>query len=59
MTWIWSGDTLMDLSGYEALKMELRKISGEEYLFVEVGGFRTKNPAGWQSPWYVLQRRTK
>ena len=59
VTWIWSGDTLMDLSGYEALKMQLRKISGEEYLFIEVGGFGTKNPAGWQSPWYVLMRRTK
>jgi hypothetical protein len=59
VTWIWTGDTLMDLSSYQALKMKLRKIDGEDHLFVEVGGFKTKNPVDWQTKWYVLKRRTR
>ena len=59
VTWIWSGDTLMDLSSYQALKMKLRKIDGEDHLFIEVGGFKTKNPVDWQTLWYVLKRTTR
>ena len=55
-TRLWSGDTLMDLTRYEALKMKIMTINNEDYLFIEVGGFSTRNPAGWQSKWYVLKR---
>jgi len=54
--YIWSGDTLMDLGRYQALKMKVKKIDGEVHLFIEAGGFSTRNPVGWQSPWYVLKR---
>jgi Family of unknown function (DUF6288) len=56
-TVIWSGDILMDLSRYEALKMTPKTISGSDYLFVEVGGFSDKNPKGWKSPLCVLKRK--
>ena len=36
--WIWSGNTLMDLDRYQALKMTVRKIDGSDYLFIEAGG---------------------
>ncbi len=53
---IWSGDTLMDLDRYQALKMAVKKIGDDDYLFIEAGGFSTRNPVGWQSPWYVMKR---
>ncbi len=56
MTRLWSGDTLMDLPRYEALKMKIKEIDGDDYLFLEAGGFSTRNPVGWQSKWYVLKR---
>jgi hypothetical protein len=55
-TRLWSGDTLMDLTRYEALKMKTMTINNEDYLFIEVGGFSTRNPVGWQSKWYVMKR---
>ena len=55
-TWIWSGHTLMDLTRYEALKIELRERDGEEYLLVEVGGFKANHRSGWPSPWTVMKR---
>jgi hypothetical protein len=57
VTRLWSGDTLMDLSRYEALNMKIKEIDGEDYLFIEAGGFSTRNSVGWQSPWYVLKRK--
>ncbi|MHC4200441.1 MAG: DUF6288 domain-containing protein, partial [Planctomycetota bacterium] len=54
LTWIWSGDVLMDLNRYQALKMEVKTIGGGEYLFIEAGGFSTRNKPGWKSPWYVM-----
>jgi hypothetical protein len=56
VTRLWSGDTLMDLTRYQALKMMIKEIEGEDYLFIEAGGFSTRNPVGWQSPWYVMKR---
>ncbi|MBM79230.1 MAG: hypothetical protein CMJ78_01395 [Planctomycetaceae bacterium] len=53
---VWSGDTLMDLTRYEALKMKVKSINNEDYLFIEAGGFSARNRVGWQSPWYVLKR---
>ena len=57
--WIWSGNTLMDLDRYQALKMTVKAIDGSDYLFIEAGGFSTRNPVGWQSPLYVMQRAGK
>lgn len=56
VTRIWSGDTLMDLSRYEARKMQIKTVNDEEFLFIEAGGFSARHPVGWQSPWYVLKR---
>jgi hypothetical protein len=56
VTRLWSGNTLMDLTRYEALKMKIKEIDDEEYLFIEAGGFSTRNPADWKSQWYVLKK---
>jgi len=56
---VWSGDTLMDLNKYQALKMQAKKIGGSEYLFIESGGFSTRNKPGWKSKLYVLKKQTK
>ena len=58
-TMLWTGDILMDIDRYQALKMVVKAIDGEDYLFVEAGGFSTRNPVGWKSPWYVMKRQTK
>jgi len=54
---IWSGDTLMDLDRYQALKMTPGTIAGAEYLVIEAGGFSEKHPAGWKSPLIVMKRK--
>jgi len=59
VTWLWSGDILMDLERYQALKMTVKKIGGNDYLFIEAGGFSTRNRVGWQPPWQVMKRQTK
>ena len=56
-TWLWSGDTLMDLNKYQALKITPKTIDGSDYLFIEAGGFSERHPVGWQSPWYVMKRK--
>lgn len=56
---IWSGDNLMDLDRYQVMKMVFKEIGGGDYLFIEAGGFSTRNPVGWQSPWYVVRRVAK
>ena len=55
-TLIWSGDTLMDLSQYQALKIVARTLDGARYLFVEAGGFGTRNKPGWKPKLLVLAR---
>ncbi|MGI9239505.1 MAG: HEAT repeat domain-containing protein, partial [Verrucomicrobiales bacterium] len=52
----WSGDILMDLDRYQALRMQVRNVGGEEYLFVESGDFNTRHKPGWRSQWFVLKR---
>ena len=59
MFWIWSGDTLMDLARNQALKMTLKTIEGGEVLFVEAGGFGTRNKPAWKLNLYALQRSAK
>jgi len=58
-TFLWSGDILMNLSSYEALRMRVKTIEGAEHLFVEAGGFHvaTGIPVGWKSPWCVMKRK--
>ena len=57
--WIWSGDALMDLNRYQALKMTVKAIDGNDYLFIEAGGFSTRNRKGWRPSLYVMKRKTK
>ncbi len=54
--WTWSGNTLMDLTRFQALRMEARNLDGKDYLFVEIGGFGTRNKPGWKSQLLVLAR---
>jgi hypothetical protein len=54
---VWSGDTLMDLQKLQALKMTIEKVDGQEYLFVECGGFDRKQPEDWKTPYNVLKRK--
>jgi hypothetical protein len=58
MPWIWSGDTLMDLERNQALKMTVNTLGDGDYLFIEAGGFSTRNPNRWQPPLYVMRRQT-
>ncbi|HEX5789645.1 MAG TPA: DUF6288 domain-containing protein, partial [Luteolibacter sp.] len=53
---IWSDNTLMDLHKNEALQMQKQSHNGAEYLFIEAGGFQTRNGNTWQCPWFVLKR---
>ena len=55
-TWVWSGDHLMDLNKYQALRMLVQTLGGADYLFVEAGGFSTRNKPDWKSKWLVLRR---
>jgi hypothetical protein len=55
-TWAWSGDVLMDLTRYQALKMTPVSLGGNDYLFVEAGGFGTRNKPGWKPKLLVLAR---
>jgi hypothetical protein len=53
---IWSGETLMDLRKNESLTMRIESLNGTDYLFIETGGFQTKNGNTWKCPWFVLKR---
>ena len=55
-TRVWSGDTLMDLDKYQALKLRNQSIGGTQYLFLEAGGFSNRHKTDWQSKWYVLSQ---
>ncbi len=54
---LWSGDHLMDLDRYQALRMEVRRLADKEYLCVEAGGFNERHKPGWTSPWLVFARK--
>ena len=53
-TWIWSADMLMDLNKYQALKITPKTLAGNLYLFIEAGGFGTRNKPGWKPKLLVL-----
>jgi hypothetical protein len=55
--WAWSGNTLMNLTKHEALKMKAKTLNdGKDYLFVETGGFGTRNKPGWKTQLLVLAK---
>jgi hypothetical protein len=56
---IWSGDLLLDLQRHQVLKITPRTVAGNDYLFIEAGGFSEKNPVGWKAPLVVLKRKEK
>jgi hypothetical protein len=51
-TLLWTGDLLLDLNRYHALKMTLVG----DTLFVEAGGFGQGNPFGWKPPLVVMKK---
>ena len=53
---LWTGDTLLDLDSKAALRITPKTIEGTDYLFIESGGFSTKNPADWKSPLTVFKK---
>jgi hypothetical protein len=54
--WLWSGDRLMDLDRYQAMRMRVEEIDGAKYLFIESGGFSNRHKPGWKPTWLVLSR---
>ena len=54
---IWSKHLLLDLTTFEALEMKQLERLGDDYLFIEMGGFSTRHPVDWKSTWVVLQRQ--
>lgn len=58
-TFIWSGDMLMDLNRYQALRMTPMTLNGNDYLFCEAGGFSARNKPDWKSKLYILKRSSK
>ncbi len=55
-TFAWTGNTLMDLNLYQALKITPANFAGQDFLFIESGGFNTRNQPGWKSQLWVLGR---
>ncbi len=53
---IWSGGRMMDLTRYQLLQMQTKNIAGKEHLFIEAGGFSTRQKTGWISPWLVFAK---
>ena len=54
--WIWSGDMLMDISKYQAMKMIVKNVKGTDYLFIEAGNFSNRNKPGWKCKWVVFKK---
>ncbi len=52
----YSGDLVMHLNTNQALNLSLNDIDGASYLFVEAGGFATKNGPNYKSPLVVWKR---
>ncbi|PXA03363.1 hypothetical protein DDZ13_11750 [Coraliomargarita sinensis] len=53
---IWSGEWLMDLDDYQALRTKTKTIDGAEYLFVESGNFNRRDKHGTEVMWQVFSR---
>jgi hypothetical protein len=48
----------LDLTRNEALKVAVKKFADADYLFIESGGFSTRNPKGWKPTLYVMEKET-
>jgi hypothetical protein len=46
----------MHLNTNQALQMTIKNVDGSNYLFIEAGGFNTKNGPGWKPSLVVFQR---
>ncbi|PXA02952.1 hypothetical protein DDZ13_14285 [Coraliomargarita sinensis] len=53
---IWSDNMLLDLRKNEALRITPETINGMEYLFIEAGGFNTREGPDWTPPLFVMKR---
>lgn len=53
---IWSGSKLLNLKKNEALTMTVKTIGGEQYLFIEEGGFKQERGPEWTSPLIVFKK---
>lgn len=53
----WSGNMLVNVAADEALEMTIKTIDGQEYLFIESGGFSGMHPAEWRTSYYVMVRK--
>jgi hypothetical protein len=53
---VWSGNTFMNLKQNEALAMQIKTLDGDDYLFIEAGGFGYRVPKDYTPPYYVYKR---
>ncbi len=53
---LWTGKYLLDLTTYQALESQTKNLDGKDYLFLQAGGFSTKNKPGWQPAWFVFAK---
>ncbi len=65
--YFWSGDMLIGINDDQALKMEVRKVGGVDFLIIERGGFNAvpeteeaataKTPEGWHCGYHIYVRQ--
>jgi len=55
-SWIWTGNTLINLETTTAHKISTHHIQDKPYLTIESGGFSPKHPAGWTTPLMILKK---
>jgi hypothetical protein len=55
-TRMWNGRILIDLARGEALEMSTELVNGEQYLFIEAGGFSESKPTDWHPGYFVLKK---
>lgn len=53
---LWTGRMLIDLANGEALEMSAERTNGEQYLFIEAGGFSESKPTDWHPGYFVLKK---
>jgi hypothetical protein len=53
---LWSGDKVLDLNRYRALKIVPRSIGGKDYLYIENDEFSTRQNPDWDPEWVVFAK---
>lgn len=53
---IWSGDMLMDIENFQAMRTHLHTEDGVRYLVVEAGGFSNRNRPDWTTNLLVMKQ---